>query len=128
MLAGFFNFDLIVMEIPPQAILLQIVIGLGLPVLASLFPFLSNLRVSAAEAMSTYTIGRGRFGKSLIDRLFSGRSLWFTRRAPIRSILLSVRNTFRSKGRLMLTLITLTLASATFISVLTARKLRSPVR
>ena len=89
--------------------------------LASLFPFLSNLRVSAAEAMSTYTIGKGRFGKSLIDRLFSGTSLWFTRRAPIRSILLSVRNTFRSKGRLTLTLITLTLASATFISVLTVR-------
>jgi putative ABC transport system permease protein len=47
--------------------------------------------------------------------------LWFTRNLSIRSILLSVRNTFRNKGRLTLTLITLTLGSATFISVFNIR-------
>jgi putative ABC transport system permease protein len=43
------------------------------------------------------------------------------RKLSIRSILLSVRNTFRNKGRLTLTLITLTLGSATFISVFNVR-------
>ena len=43
------------------------------------------------------------------------------RNLSIRSILLSVRNTFRNKGRLTLTLITLTLGSATFISVFNVR-------
>ena len=120
-LAVFFNFDLLSMEIPQGTILIQVIIGLVLPVLASLLPFITSLRISAAEAMSTYTMGKGRFGKNWIDRLLSGSNLWFARRASIRSILLSVRNTFRNKGRLALTLITLTLGSATFISVFNVR-------
>ena len=121
-MAVYFNFDLSSsLEIPPQAILLQVAIGLVLPVIASIIPFLTGLRISPAEAMSSYTMGRGRFGKNWLDRLLSGRNLWFLRGAPVRSILLSLRNTFRSKGRLLLTLLTLTLASATFISVFNVR-------
>ena len=121
MLAAMFNFNLPAMEIPRQTITAQIVIGLILPVIASLYPFLASLRVSAAEAMSAYTIGKGRFGRNWIDQMLSGSNLWFTRKFSIRPILLSVRNTFRNKGRLALTLITLTLASATFISVFNVR-------
>ena len=69
LLATMFNFNLPAMQIPPQTILTQAVIGLVLPVLASLFPFLSSLRLSAAEAMSAHTIGKGRFGKNWIDLL-----------------------------------------------------------
>ncbi|MCE1252759.1 MAG: ABC transporter permease [Anaerolineae bacterium] len=121
MLASYFNFDLTAIEIQPHAILTQIIIGLLLPVLASLYPFLSSLGISAAEAMSAFQTGKGRYGTSLIDRLLSGSNLWFTRFAPVRSILLSVRNIFRSKGRLVLTLLTLTLGAATFISVFSVR-------
>jgi putative ABC transport system permease protein len=121
MLAAYFNFDITVMEVKPQAILLQVGVGLLLPVLASLIPFLSSLGISAAEAMSVFQLGKGRFGKSLIDRALSGRNLWFTRQIPLRSFILSLRNTFRSKGRLALTLITMTLGAATFISVFTLR-------
>ena len=120
-LAVFFNFDIYSMEVPPQTFLIQIAIGLILPVLASLVPFISSLRISAAEAMSVYTMGKGRFGKNWIDLSLSGANLWFMRKFTIRSILLSVRNTFRNKGRLTLTLITLTLGSATFISVFNMR-------
>jgi putative ABC transport system permease protein len=120
-LAGFFNFEIYSLEAPLQTFLIQIAIGLILPVLASLVPFISSLRISAAEAMSSYTMGRGRFGKSWLDQLLSGANLWFTRKLSLRSILLSVRNTFRNKGRLALTLITLTLGSATFISVFNVR-------
>jgi putative ABC transport system permease protein len=120
-LAALFNFDLVDLDIPPQAIVLQAVVGLMVPVLASLYPFISNLRVTAAEAMSTYQMGKGRFGTGLIDRLLSGANLWFARRVLMRSFVLSLRNTFRSKGRLALTLITLTLAGATFVSVFSVR-------
>jgi putative ABC transport system permease protein len=116
-LAAMFNFDLMELNIPPQAIVLQIIIGLLTPVLASLPPFLANLRLSAAEAMSTFTLGKGRFGSGLIDRLLSGANLWFARQVLLRPSLLSMRNIFRSKWRLMLTLITLTLAGAIFIAV-----------
>ena len=121
LLATMFNFNLPAMQIPTQTITTQIVIGLVLPVLASLWPFLSSLRISAAEAMSAHTIGKGRFGKNWIDLMLSGSNLWFTRRLSIRPLLLSLRNTFRSKGRLVLTLTTLTLASATFIGVFNVR-------
>jgi putative ABC transport system permease protein len=120
-LAVFFNFDIYSMEVPLQTFLIQVAVGLILPVLASLVPFISSLRISAAEAMSVYTMTKGRFGKSWIDMLLSGANLWFMRKFSVRSILLSVRNTFRNKGRLTLTLITLTLGSATFISVFNIR-------
>ena len=120
-LAALFNFDLVDLDIPPQAVVLQAVVGLMVPVLASLYPFISNLRVTAAEAMSTYRMGKGRFGTGLIDRLLSGANLWFARRVLMRSLVLSLRNTFRNKGRLALTLITLTLAGATFVSVFSVR-------
>lgn len=120
-MAAWFNFNLADLSIPPQAILLQIVIGLIVPILASLYPFLANLRVTAAEAMSSYQMGKGRFGAGLLDRLLSGANLWFARRILLRPLLLSLRNIFRSKGRLVLTLITLILGGATFIGVFSIR-------
>jgi putative ABC transport system permease protein len=120
-LAGFFNFELYSMKSPPETFAIQIAIGLILPVLASLVPFITSLRISAAEAMSNYSMGRGRFGGYWIDRMLSGANFWFVRNFSVRSLLLSVRNTFRNKGRLTLTLITLTLGSATFISVFNVR-------
>jgi putative ABC transport system permease protein len=120
-MAAQFNFDLTDGHVPPQAIVLQTAVGLMVPVLASLYPFLANLRVTAAEAMSAYQLGKGRFGAGLLDRLLSGANLWFARRVLMRPLLLALRNTFRSKGRLALTLITLTLASAIFVSVFSVR-------
>ena len=116
-MAGMFNFDLITIEVPSEAIFLQIAVGLLVPVLASLYPFLANLRVTPVEAMNTHRLGKGRFGTGIIDRLMSGKTLWFARRRLIRPLLLSMRNMFRSKGRLVLTLVTLTLGGATFIGV-----------
>jgi len=120
-MAAYFNFDLDNLNIPTGAILVQVAVGLLVPVLASLPPFIANLRISAVEAMSTFTLGKGRFGTSLIDRLLSGARLWFTRYFLMRPVLLSLRNIFRSKVRLTLTLITLTLGGATFIGVFSVK-------
>jgi putative ABC transport system permease protein len=117
-IAGMFNFDLLQARIPPETWVIQAAVGLLTPALASLPPFLANLRVTAAKAMRVgYQSGKGRFGAGLIDRLLSGTKLWFARRVLLRPLLLSIRNTFRSKGRLALTLITLSLAGAIFIGV-----------
>lgn len=116
-LADMFNFDLERVQFPVSVVILQVVIGLLVPVLAALPPFLANLRVSAVEAMTTLRLGRGHFGAGLIDRLLAGHNLWFARRLLPRTQLLSLRNIFRSKARLALTLSTLTLAGATFIGV-----------
>jgi putative ABC transport system permease protein len=115
------NFDLGSFQVPPQAVALQIAVGLIVPILSSLYPFLSGLRVTAAEAMNSYGTSQRQIGQGPINRALSGGNLWFARRFLPRSLVLSVRNTFRSRGRLALTLTTLTLAGAIFISVFSVR-------
>ena len=115
------NFDLKDFGFPPQAIALQVAVGLIVPVLSSLYPFITGLRVTAAEAMSSYGTSQRQAARGPINRLISGANLWFARHVLPRSLLLSLRNTFRSRGRLALTLTTLTLAGAIFISVFSVR-------
>ncbi|HEY9076592.1 MAG TPA: FtsX-like permease family protein [Anaerolineaceae bacterium] len=116
-LAALLNFNLVEMHIPVEAIVIQIIIGLLVPLIASLYPFLSSLNITAAEAMSIFSIGKELSGKSLIDRMISGRNLWAFRFILMRPVVLAFRNVFRSKRRLILTLATLILAGAIFISV-----------
>lgn len=120
-MATYFNFDLLNLDIPIEAIVVQIIVGLLVPVLASIPPFIVSLRISSVEAMSDFALGKGHFGTGIIDRLLSGANLWFTRYFLPRPILLSMRNIFRSKVRLLLTLITLTLGGATFIGVFSVK-------
>ncbi|MBN1933470.1 MAG: ABC transporter permease [Anaerolineae bacterium] len=117
-MAAQFNFDLHSLDIQPESIWLQVGVALLVPTLTALPPFLGTLRVSAAETMRVgYALGKGRWGSGPIDRLLSGRRLWWARHVLLRPLLLSIRNTFRSKGRLALTLATLALGGAIFISV-----------
>ncbi len=121
-MAAQFNFDLHSLDIQPGSILLQVGVALLAPTLAALPPFWGMLRASAAESMRVgYAPGKGRWGGGLIDWLLSGRRLWWARCVLERPLLLSIRNTFRSKGRLALTLTTLALAGAIFISVFSVR-------
>jgi len=115
-LAGLINFDLAGFRIPPQALALEVAVGLIVPLLAALYPIFSGARITVREAISTYGLGKGRFGRSLIDRLVE--EVTSAIRALSRPMRLSLRNTFRRKGRLALTLSTLTLGGAIFIAVL----------
>jgi putative ABC transport system permease protein len=120
LMAGFFNFDLTQFYVPLQAVVLQVVIGVIVPVLAALYPVLSVLRVTAADAISNYGMSKDVYGTGWIDRLLTTRSE-LTLRVLSRPLMLSLRNTFRRKGRLALTLITLTLAGAIFVGVFSLR-------
>ncbi|MEZ4860411.1 MAG: ABC transporter permease [Caldilineaceae bacterium] len=114
-MANLMNFDVLTTGIPPQVLALEIAAGLLTPLLAALYPILRGIRITVREAISEYGLGKGRFGESWIDRLLErvhGLS---------RPLLISLRNTFRRKGRLALTLLTLTLASAIFIGVFSVR-------
>jgi putative ABC transport system permease protein len=117
-LAGMFNFDLSAFRIVPQVVALQILIGTGVPVLAAFVPVLGVLRISAADAMRNYGTGDEKFGRGWLDRSMMAGSL--TERLP-RPVLLSLRNTFRRKGRLVLTLGALTLGGAIFISIMSVQ-------
>ncbi|HEX5690270.1 MAG TPA: ABC transporter permease, partial [Roseiflexaceae bacterium] len=83
--------------------------------LAALWPVYAGTRVTVREAIASYGLGKGKFGKSRFDRLIErihGLS---------RPMLLSLRNTFRRKGRLALTLSTLTLSGLIFVAVFSVR-------
>jgi putative ABC transport system permease protein len=106
------------MRFVPLAFILQIGVGLVVPVLAALVPVIGGARVSCREAISNYGLGGG-FGNSVFDRLIFKvqRGLPLLRSIP-NPIVLSLRNTFRRKARVALTLATLTLAGVMFIMVM----------
>lgn len=109
------NLDAANTSVSVTALRRQVLAGLAVPLIAALYPIYIGTRISVRAALDAYGLGRGRFGQARIDRRIEQV------RGLARPLLLSLRNTFRRKGRLALTLATLTLAGATFISVLTVR-------
>jgi len=95
----------------PNVLFLQIIIGLLVPLMAGLYPVLRGVAIPAARAISQTGLGRGEYGRRLIDRLLAG-----VRGLP-RMAALSLRNTFRRPGRVVLTLLTLIVSGAIFIMV-----------
>ncbi len=114
-IAVLLNFDPVTLSLPPQVLVLQVGIGLLIPLLAGLGPVIAGTRITVREAITSYGLGSERFGTSRIDRIFQRV------RGLSRPTLLSLRNSVRRKGRLFLTLTTLTLAGAIFIAVLSVR-------
>jgi putative ABC transport system permease protein len=115
-IAHLVNFDVASYRVPLEVFGLEVAVGLVVPLLAALYPIVSGVRVTAREAMSDYGLGKSHFGRSFVDRLLEQM------RGLSRPLLLSLRNTFRRKGRLVLTLLTLTLGGAIFVGVFSVRE------
>jgi putative ABC transport system permease protein len=92
-----------------SAFIQQVIVALVVPLLAALLPIYNSVRVTVREAISDYGIGGNAKPK---DKSVSKGALFLTR--PMR---LSLRNAYRKKTRLLLTLITLVLGGAIFIGV-----------
>jgi putative ABC transport system permease protein len=114
-MAELINFDVTSFEIPVRVFAIEVAVGLVVPFLAALYPVVSAVRTTAARAMSDYGLSESAFGQGLLDRILERV------RGLSRPMLLSLRNTFRRKGRLVLTLTTLTLGGAIFIAVFSVR-------
>jgi putative ABC transport system permease protein len=110
-LGQFLNFELQPFRFSTSAVLLQLGVALVAPVAAASAPVLSGVRVTVREAMSNYGLGKGQHSSGLMDRVIERI------RFLSRPLLLSLRNTFRRKFRLALTITTLTLGGAIFIAV-----------
>ncbi|MBL6980020.1 MAG: FtsX-like permease family protein [Anaerolineales bacterium] len=105
------NVPVIPFKILPEVLILQILVGLLVPLVAGLFPVLRGVAIPAANAISQTGLGRGEYGRRLIDRIMAG-----VRGLP-RMAALSLRNTFRRPGRVLLTLLTLIFSGAIFMMV-----------
>lgn len=101
------NFDTSGYGISWKVLALQGAVGLVIPLLA---PILRGTRISAREAIAGGT--QKHFGRGFVDRVLER-----VQGLP-RPLLLSLRNTFRKKGRLALTLVTLSLGGAIVVSVM----------
>lgn len=105
--SGMLNFQVFNNAIPAWAFILQAGVGLLIPLVAAIFPILRGSRVTVRQAINDYgiagTSGKQDFNSDLQSSIFS------------RPFLLSLRNTFRRRARLALTLITLAAGGAGFI-------------
>ncbi|NTV37132.1 MAG: FtsX-like permease family protein, partial [Anaerolineaceae bacterium] len=114
-MASRLNFVLQGQRLIPQVLIIQAVLALMMPLAAAAVPIWRGTRISVKEALSgtkehKIKTAQEKEAKNGKIRLFSGL------RALPRPLLIAIRNTFRSKGRLALTLITLSLGGAVFIA------------
>jgi putative ABC transport system permease protein len=113
-MANFINVTPLPFKTYPQTLVQQMVVSLLVPLLAALLPISNSVRVTVREAISDYGIGGNATPK---EKRVSRTALLVPR--PIR---LSLRNVFRRKFRLALTLFTLVLGGAIFIGVYNLRE------
>ncbi len=96
-------------KISPLGIIVGAVMGLLVPVIAALLPVFNGTRVTIRDALTDLGIS-GSWGKGLTARIISALPL------PV-NIRQALSNVAQKKGRLLLTVITLTLAAAAFMGV-----------
>ena len=109
-LGGFINVEFPRWSLPLSVVLIQLVVGILAPLLAALFPVWRGTSVTVREAVSDYGVGEVSAEGRLMRWLKSIRGV-------SRPMQLSLRNTFRRRGRLALTLITLVLGGMIFMTV-----------
>ena len=130
-IASELNFTLLGYRIVPLAILIQALVGLLVPLIAGLAPILGGARVTVVEAISGEAardeMSRRKSGKkrgvSRWERIQTRFTILLAKRGihiP-RPFVISLRNTFRRRSRLILTLFTLTMGGAIVISVFNVR-------
>ena len=105
------NFNVTQFRVPMITLVLQALGALLAPLLASFVPIISGSRITIREAISGYKAESAR-------RL--GLLPFFGELPQL--VKLSVRNTFRRQGRLVLTFIALLLAGSMFIAVIDIRQ------
>lgn len=124
------NFNLLGYRIVPLAFVVQIAVGLLVPLIAGLSPVLSGSRITVLRALSNdisddeeKPSANGEKRVNWLDwalvrmtRVLAARGMHMPR-----PFIISLRNTFRRRGRLALTLFTLTMGGAIFIGVFNVR-------
>lgn len=110
-IASLMGAEVLGFRLVPAAILLQVLIAFLVPLGAGFFPVRKGAQTNVRRAIANDRPGEQAAGLSWMNRL-SQWSHWISR-----PVLFSIRNTFRQRGRLVLTLFTLSVAGAVFIGV-----------
>jgi putative ABC transport system permease protein len=114
-MGGFMSLAIQGFRVIPIAIIIQVFLAMAIPLAAGYFPVSKGSKTTVRRAISEDGPGESGASSGLLDRL-GRRMQWLSR-----PLLLSIRNTFRRKGRLALTLFTLIVAGSIFIAVFNVR-------
>ncbi len=108
--AQLLNFTLYSQDIPAWVFGVEALMGMLVPLLVALFPILKTSRVTVRETLNDYGTTRDAFGSNRLDD-------WLSKiRGLDNTLLLALRNTFRRRGRLILTLTLLAAAGGLFMT------------
>lgn len=111
-IARLLNFDIASHAIPPALVVALIFAGVGIPALFALVPIRTAIRRTVRETLSDAGVRGKEFGTSRFDTLLASIG------GVDRSLVLAIRNAFRRRGRLLLTLALLGAAGAMFLASL----------
>ena len=114
-MGDFMSVDIQGFRVIPVAVVLQVIIALAVPLAAGYFPVSKGSKTTVRRAISEEGPVASSSKSGVMERLGKWMD-WLSR-----PLLLSIRNTFRRKGRLILTLFTLVIAGAIFIAVFNVR-------
>ncbi len=128
-IANELDFNLLGYRILPLPLFIQIAVGLFVPLIAGLVPVINGSRITVLRALSgdlaedeiQFKDGEMRlswfdWAQVKVTRILAARGIHIPR-----PFIISLRNTFRRKSRLALTLFTLTMGGAIFIAVFNVR-------
>lgn len=108
-LGGFINIDFPRWTLPWSSLFVMIGVGILIPFLAALYPVIRGTAVTVREAISDF--GIGNVGVDLLNLILTKI------RGISRPLQLSLRNTFRKRARLILTLLTMIMGGMIFMTV-----------
>jgi len=123
-IANELNFTILGFRIIPSSVILQIIIGISVPLAAGFIPIRNGSRITVLQAISGDSSSDKIPKKEKINSpafLFHKFHISIPKLNLPRPLILSLRNTFRKRGRLALTLFTLTMGGAIFIAVFNVR-------
>jgi putative ABC transport system permease protein len=114
-MAYFLNFDIDSFAVPLWIYLAVALVGIAAPLIAAALPVFRGTRVPVRVALSNFGLSQTTFGAGAFDRALARIGGTFS------LIVLAIRNSFRRRVRLALTLLTLTAGGLFFMLALNVR-------
>ncbi|HEY0762078.1 MAG TPA: FtsX-like permease family protein [Pyrinomonadaceae bacterium] len=114
-MAYFLNFDINSFAVPFWVYLLVALVGIAAPLIAAAYPVWRGTSTPVRVALSDFGLSQTNFGASAFDRALARIGGKFS------LIALAIRNSFRRRARLVLTLLTLTAGGLFFLAALNVR-------
>ncbi len=114
-MAMFLNFDINSYAVPVWVYLLVAIVGIAAPLIAAAYPVWKGTGVPVRVALTDFGLSRTTFGASGFDRLLTRIG------GTLRPLVFAIRNSFRRRARLALTLLTLSAGGLFFLAALNVR-------